>query len=47
MTATNFKKLCQFGSSYVKRDVLPYRSVYPNAVKEEFLNKYVGSYISK
>ena len=43
MTVTMFKKLCQFGSRYVRFDVLPYRSMYPDAKEKEFLTKYVGS----
>jgi len=43
MPAAIFKKLCDFGSRYVRFEVLPYRSLYPDASKEEYLTGYVGS----
>ena len=47
MTAVNFKKLCKdYGSRYVRCDIVPYRTVYPNASEAEFLNKYVGTIYS-
>jgi len=41
LSLSSVKKLCCFGSRYVRFDVLPYRSLYPDASKEKFLRKFV------
>ena len=40
LTQGQLRKLCVVGSRYVKRDKIPYRSLYPDASEDEFLNKY-------
>ena len=41
MTSTNFKKLCNWGKRFVRFDVLPYQSLYPDASEKDLRNKYV------
>jgi len=41
MTANSFTKLCYSAGSYVKFDVVPYRSLYPDASEKEFMTMYV------